>query len=334
MRFWGASNGGNCAGCGWVAAEGEITPETPSAFQEFIAEHGEPYLVHLHSPGGNLIAGIELGRLIREHGANTSIAKTVPMTEKGLSHWEKSEPGICASACAFAFMGGVDRYARPNELGVHQFYSSSDESNDQEMVQKLAGLSLFHVMQMGIDPRVMLPTSGTAPESVFWFSAEELKAFGLDTSSTNTEAWRLEPYIGGLVLTTVHRASASRSVAVTLFCRSEDQGWRLLLAEDDPCYEKQLNGKPLLDFERQYPVCPTITFGSQLFVVNSKDVEFERFVEGRVLVSIHLPRIVEVSGGLQIEFYPDLASAFGPLIYVSVALPENEWLEVAGRNCI
>ena len=76
MEFRGASNGGNCVSCGWVAGEGEITADTPKRLLDFVSENYIPKNIVLNSPGGSVIGGIELGRLIREIGANTSVGDT------------------------------------------------------------------------------------------------------------------------------------------------------------------------------------------------------------------------------------------------------------------
>ena len=160
MTFVLAGNGGNCNGCEWVAAQGDITDETPTAFQNFIAENGTPYLIVLNSPGGNLVAGIQLGQMIRDTGATTEIGETVPETDQGLEKWRKILPGICASACAYSFIGGVERFVdREGKLGVHQFYSTDDSSIDSKTVQSLVGLTLLHTLRMGVDPRVIVAAS-------------------------------------------------------------------------------------------------------------------------------------------------------------------------------
>lgn len=151
--------------------------------------------IALNSPGGNLVAGIVLGELIREQGANTSIGKTVQMRGEGISHLEELESGSCASACAFAFMGGVERsVANGSAIGVHQFCNPETPLMDAGDVQVLAGASLLHSISMGVDPRVIVAASGTAPEEIHWFRRSELIDFGLDTSAKWSDPWRLEPY--------------------------------------------------------------------------------------------------------------------------------------------
>jgi hypothetical protein len=105
MRFQEVRNGGNCSGCAYC----EITADTPRAFEAFVAANQPPGIVRLNSPGGNLAAGLILGEMLRaggyltEVGASTRILDAV---ERGL--FDRA-PGTCASACAYAFLGGTSR---------------------------------------------------------------------------------------------------------------------------------------------------------------------------------------------------------------------------------
>ena len=83
------------------------------------SENPVGWSVRLNSPGGDLAGGIRLGELIRKLKLDTEIGVTEP---DSYGHW-KTAPGLCASACAFAFLGGLSRRASGGELGVHQFYN-------------------------------------------------------------------------------------------------------------------------------------------------------------------------------------------------------------------
>src|SRR3546814_20218696 len=78
MSFRTATHGGT-SGESWIVAEGDIVHATPDRFQRFLTAadipRGARYEVYLHSPGGNLMAGIELGTIIRDHGFRTRVAR-------------------------------------------------------------------------------------------------------------------------------------------------------------------------------------------------------------------------------------------------------------------
>src|SRR3546814_11169992 len=62
MSFRTATHGGT-SGESWIVAEGDIVHATPDRFRRFLTAadipRGDRYEVYLHSPGGNLMAGIE-----------------------------------------------------------------------------------------------------------------------------------------------------------------------------------------------------------------------------------------------------------------------------------
>ena len=62
-----------------------------------LVRDNDPRFVTFQSPGGNVLKAIELGHLIRQSALDTLQIRSLE----------------CESACAFAFMGGVNRYARP-----------------------------------------------------------------------------------------------------------------------------------------------------------------------------------------------------------------------------
>jgi len=335
MTFIRAGNGGNCNGCEWIAAQGEITTETPDVFRDFLATNGKPYHIAFNSLGGSLVAGIELGELIRETGATTMIGTTSSRDEQEMELLENTGPGVCASACVFAFMGGIQRWVGDKDLlGVHQFYSTDDEAMDSTVVQALAGLTLIHSLRMGVDARVIVAASGTSPNDIYWFDREEMVAYRLDTSGSTTEPWRIEPYKLGLILTTTHYASARRSVDVTLFCRANTRRWHMLISEQNELYATQLLGDTIISFSGNYPARPVLSVGADKYAVGAKDVEFQRVFGDRISISVYLPDHIYSAAGQQISFDPNLSRVFGSLLYASVELPMVNWLQAAGNNCI
>ena len=71
---------------------------------------GGKVAIWINSPGGNLFAGMQLGRIIRAHGASTHIINSDTLL-----------PGECYSACALTFLGGVYRFNDNGaRYGVHR----------------------------------------------------------------------------------------------------------------------------------------------------------------------------------------------------------------------
>jgi hypothetical protein len=103
----------------YVQATGKITPDTPTEFAKFLkSDDGKivttsSRIIMLHSPGGDVAAGISLGQMIRKARFNTEIGRTVHLSEAFDNYAYKT--AACLSACALAFLGGVDRAYRKQD---------------------------------------------------------------------------------------------------------------------------------------------------------------------------------------------------------------------------
>ena len=91
--------------------EDKITKNDSFEFRKAIRNHDIDTIV-LSSPGGALFEGLTIAGMIFDKGLTTYVPDT----------------GLCASACAFMFFAGNNREAT-GRLGVHQFYSSSDDES-------------------------------------------------------------------------------------------------------------------------------------------------------------------------------------------------------------
>ncbi len=178
MTFQLRSQGGNLVGSEWIAGEGEIVDETPDDLERFLRSFGYTenpggWSVRLHSPGGRLTAGIRLGETIRKLKLDTEVGATEPD-----GHDWKRVPGHCASAAAFAFLGGLSRWVSGGELGVHQFYAEISlrdptakvfSSLDMSEHQFISALLIEYVFRMGVDPRFVSIAATTPPMEMHFF---------------------------------------------------------------------------------------------------------------------------------------------------------------------
>ncbi len=126
MTFSLASLGGACgARCPQaIVADGEISDSTPDEFLSFVRSHARSgdvrSIVLLNSPGGKVVASMELGRVFRKVGAATIVARAVTDSD-GRSHLAA---GRCFSACVYALMGGRKRVVPTQSLvGVHRMFA-------------------------------------------------------------------------------------------------------------------------------------------------------------------------------------------------------------------
>jgi hypothetical protein len=233
MRFELHGTGGNCNGCDWLAADGEITIDTADHLLAYLQK--EKLLdwrgsVLLNSPGGNLIGGIKLGEAIRKQGLSTEIGRSVP--DGALDWTHQRTKGACVSACAFAFLGGVSRSASESaneggKIGIHQFYNEAAIINPSAKVfnaidfsaqQLLSALLIDYVMHMGVDPRLVVMASSISPTEVHYLSQEEAEELKVSWEPHKFEPWAIEPYGNGVV---AYAKTRDRQTTVTLFCRRD-----------------------------------------------------------------------------------------------------------------
>jgi hypothetical protein len=236
MAFELRGNGGNCAGCEWVAGEGEITPGTPERFASFVREMDKGgghvrLTLYLDSPGGRTQPAIRLGEAIRRAGYSTAVGKTIPTPE---TRNHETAPGRCVGACAIAFLGGVSRTAQPGELALT---NPLDESGSQDggsvgeayrvtRAGALAAELISFVHASGVDARFGAWALNTAPGGPRSLTGPEIAETRLAFQADAFEPWAIEPYGAGLVAFSKTRDG---STTATLFCAADRQP-RLLLA--------------------------------------------------------------------------------------------------------
>lgn len=169
-----------------VAAEGEIVEETPDAFLNFVRSHlggGQlRSILLLDSPGGKVVASMELGRALRKLGMAVIVARIASDSGYLVS-------GRCYSACVYALMGGRKRVIpRRSSVGVHRMYNyttavdpASGEAvrrrkyDDGRMRKALSRYSAV----MGISGDLISFAERTSPDHVHVLSAAEIARWRL-----------------------------------------------------------------------------------------------------------------------------------------------------------
>jgi hypothetical protein len=120
----------------WIAAEGEITSASPAAFQKVFKQLGNRKLpVIIRSPGGSIMAALDIGRMIRKRGLAVSLGWTsydgcapdnkscaLPKDQKGTYRGiVQASRSFCNSACHLLLASGTTRLASAETfVGVHQ----------------------------------------------------------------------------------------------------------------------------------------------------------------------------------------------------------------------
>ncbi|MAQ37829.1 MULTISPECIES: hypothetical protein [Thioclava] len=131
-------------------AEGDATEEPPTT-------------VALSSPGGEVTEALAIGRVLREAEKNTVIL-----------------PGMaCMSACPYVLAAGQERRVSPDGyVGMHQHYYDENLYMPAyfavEEIQRGQGRTMEYLIDMGVDPGVMIYSLTTPPEDIYILLPEEL----------------------------------------------------------------------------------------------------------------------------------------------------------------
>lgn len=226
MSFELRGNGGNCIGCGWIQASGEISETSPRRFEEAVKTGGN--FVALDSSGGDVLAALKLGYLFRQHGVFVTIAASQRESQNSHASW-RQVPGLCASACVYAALGAISRTVPDgSRVGVHQVFDAREMrtelgtgKGDVSRTQALVGLLAAYVNQMGADGSLVFLASSTGPTGIHWLSRGELVKSKFVTSDEAIGEWRILPDGRRLRATSVYVLAGKPPVLVTLRCHGQ-----------------------------------------------------------------------------------------------------------------
>lgn len=150
-----------------IFLDGEIDKDAPRRLTEILRKipTNGAINIYLNSSGGNLFAGMELGRIFRKLGASTSISKM------GSDKNNSSRNGVCYSACSLAYLGGLYRYANTEAIyGVHRISSSMGPTNqDLDVGQIVSAAVSTYLIEMGIDARLFKLIANTSASDIYSF---------------------------------------------------------------------------------------------------------------------------------------------------------------------
>jgi hypothetical protein len=224
-------------GCSeWIAAEGKIDPAAEPRLWELLRKLGNDRKppIYFHSPGGDVIAGLQLGRLMRARGLTVGVGWTLPATcdrkDPGtpacdaLKHSGRELPaeldvtsGLCASSCSYAILGGAVRVIGVGaKVGIHDAFVAptfrsfdengrvvdrpqavSAESARSGMAQTY-GVIARYVDAMGISVDLVKAAHAIPSGGLHVLTREELVAFGIDRRDAVENAWSLVDKSDGL----------------------------------------------------------------------------------------------------------------------------------------
>jgi hypothetical protein len=105
MTFERVTDAPGCESRACIVAMGEIEADTARQFARLLRQEkpAAGAVVILDSEGGDLLQGLALGGEIRKAGLSTRVQRY----DRAARAF--ADGGVCASACAYAFLGGVTR---------------------------------------------------------------------------------------------------------------------------------------------------------------------------------------------------------------------------------
>jgi hypothetical protein len=183
-------------------------------------------VLELNSPGGNLGAGLQLGYTIRELG----LATRVP------------DGKSCASACTYAFLGGLDRRVA-GPFGVHAMSTSAAtiEASMLDEVQEVSAILLAYARQMVGKSEMAEAGLQVKASTIYEVPDDQLRDWNIIThvtrptqyyialsgplSKCGDEAWREEAIPNDVLCADLTVARAHRDIEDAIFALKAQPGF-------------------------------------------------------------------------------------------------------------
>lgn len=151
-------------------------------------------IVNLNSYGGNLLAGIQIGRIIRLRNFPTAVM----------------DGNICASVCAVIWLAGTPRYADgTSRIGFHAAYNKKNGVK-RESGAGNAVLGSF-LGSLGLSDEAIAYFTSSPPDDIMWLHMSEADELGLKIQDISTIRARSIPTIQRPPFPTVESSSLEKT---------------------------------------------------------------------------------------------------------------------------
>lgn len=175
-----------------IYLDGEIDKHAAQRLSTEIESNNIRYAtVYLNSPGGDLLGGIQLGRLIRKHRFSTRIG-----TQR-LDGVIKAD-ARCISACALAFVGGYFRYQDSGSvIGVQRFSLREPDSADLELAQIVSATITAHLTEMRVDVSLFKLMSRVRKDDTYLLTPDEATRLRVVNNGKFPAKWSIRSNVPG-----------------------------------------------------------------------------------------------------------------------------------------
>ncbi len=185
---------GNSARCSGhcpsvITAQGEITDQTPAEFLTFVQDNvGRADLhavIFLDSPGGKVVASMDLGRIWRRLG----VAAVVGRSDPGSTSASQFLAGRCLSACVYALIGAKKRVVPAGSIvGIHRMFFYDGEAGplgDGNAGRRhydnggMKALLSHYTSRMGVNPELIAFAERISSDNIHILSRAEIARYHL-----------------------------------------------------------------------------------------------------------------------------------------------------------
>ncbi|XRD81860.1 hypothetical protein ISN76_16710 [Dyella halodurans] len=179
---------------------GSIDADAPRRFEGMMKSRKIPpgSDIYLNSPGGDLNAGLALGRLFRSGSMVTHLGAP----RKKLRSGAGPRDSLCVGACTYAYFGGLYRWAVTgnDRIGLNTFNTASTKSGEAGTPPQVPGEVASYLKEMGIDQDALMQAPMTSNDRIMWFAPEHMLASGLANNGRLPPTSKYLPSAGGSYL--------------------------------------------------------------------------------------------------------------------------------------
>lgn len=200
-----------------ITLTGPIENGDADRLRAVLSQHYDPDMrdifVEFDSPGGSLVEGLEIARILRSRNEIVS-------AEVGSSERPDAE---CASACVLAYLGADLRYiSRNGKIGVHQFGDPSGTMTADDAIdiaQRFATEIVSLLDQQRVNTALFDLMSNTPPDLITWVSETDLTSWRVVTGPIFDERTEYKNVDGRVALHMVQESLYGTN-QITLFCEN------------------------------------------------------------------------------------------------------------------
>jgi hypothetical protein len=179
-------------GTAWVLyASGPIDLDAGKRLNQFLTSQRIPAnsYIYLNSPGGSLVGGMNLGRIIRQHNLRTDVGSR--NSDRPLGH--AVAPGECYSACALAFLGGEFRFLRgDSRYGVHRFAFQKPAPDQADAAQIVSAALIEYIRSMDVDPGLFSLAVSAGKDAIVEPTRHQLEELNVVNNGRARPRWSIE----------------------------------------------------------------------------------------------------------------------------------------------